>query len=188
MERLQVKWLAYSAAIAAVGLSIIYIAEEVGSGPPPVVLTVVTVPALLGVLGIPITTGVAIVRYRLYDIDRLISRTLTYGLVIALLAGVYVLGVFVLGTMLPGEDGVSVALSTLAVAALFNPLRRRVHNAIDRRFNREHYDAQAVVDELSDSLRDEVDMASLEDELLEVVDTTVQPVSAALWIRDTDED
>lgn len=186
VERLQIKWLAYSATIAAVGLSIVYIGGAFLSGPqPPVVLTV---PALLGVLGIPITAGLAIVRYRLYDIDRLISRTLTYGLVIALLAGVYVLGVFVLGTMLPGEDGVTVALSTLAVAALFNPLRRRVHNAIDRRFHREHYDAQAVVDEFSDRLRNEIDMGSLEDELLEVVDTTVQPVSAALWIRDTDED
>lgn len=188
VERLQIKWLAYSAAIAAGGLSIRYIAEGVISSPPPVVLTVVTVPALLGILGIPITAGMAIVRYRLYDIDRLISRTLVYGLVIALLVGVYVLGVFVLGTMLPGEDGVTVALSTLAVAALFNPLRRRAQAAIDRRFYREHYDAQAVVDEFSDRLRDEVDMASLEDELLEVVDTTVQPVSAVLWIRDTDGD
>lgn len=186
VERLQIKWLAYSATIAAVGLSILYIGGLFVSGPqPPVVLTV---PALLAVLGIPITAGLAIVRYRLYDIDRLISRTLAYGLVIALLAGVYALGVFVLGTLLPGEDGVTVALSTLAVAGLFNPLRRRIHNAVGRRFFREQYDARAVVDQFSDRLRDEVDMGSLEDKLLEVVDTTVHPVSAALWIRDTDED
>lgn len=123
VERLQLKWLALSASVAVVGLGLTYALGGEGW------LSVITVIGLIGVLSIPVTTGMAIVRYRLYDIDRLISRTLTYGLVIALLAGVYVLGVFVLGTMLPGEDGVTVALSTLAVAALFNPLRRRAHKA-----------------------------------------------------------
>lgn len=185
VERLQIKWLGYSASVAGLGLGILYIVEQIWSVRPPTLAILV---ALLGVFGIPITTGLAIVRYRLYDIDRLISRTITYGFLIATLGAIYVGGVTVLGIVVPGESGLAISLATLTVATLFNPLRRRIHRAIDRRFFRARYDARAVVDEFSDRLQDNADLESLEDEVMEVVDTTLQPVSAALWVRNLEEE
>jgi hypothetical protein len=129
---------------------------------------------------------VAILRYRLYDIDRLINRTLVYAALTAVLGAVYAGLVLALG-LLGGVGGElpswTVAAATLAVATLFQPLRRRVQAVVDRRFNRRRYDAARTVEAFSGRLRDQVDLDTLSAELLTVVDHTVQPASASLWLR-----
>jgi hypothetical protein len=135
---------------------------------------------------IPVSVAVAVFKYRLYDIDRLINRTLVYGLLTALLIGVYAGLVFLLGGLLDpatGDSALAVAASTLAVAALFQPARRRVQELVDRRFNRRRYDAARTLERFSGRLRDQVDLDTLSAELLGVVDHTVQPASASLWLR-----
>ncbi|MFZ0015354.1 MAG: hypothetical protein WAL25_14700 [Acidimicrobiia bacterium] len=179
-ERLQLKWLVFSATMAAIGLAITYAFQGEGPG----WLGVVTGIALIGTLAIPITTGMAIVRYRLYDIDRLISRTVVYGVLVALLAGVYVGAVFLLGRFLPDQNSISVAISTLAVAALFNPLRRQVQQFIDRRLYRARYDAQEVAEDFTNRLQHDFDLEVLHDDLLGVVEDVVKPEAAGLWLRD----
>ena len=143
---------------------------------------------MLAPLALPIAVTVAIVRHRLYDIDRVLNRTLVWGLLTVLLGSVYAAGVFVLGRLLDpanGQSELAVAASTLAVAALFQPARRRVQTAVDRRFNRARYDAARTVEAFSVRLRDEVDLDMLSAELLTVVDQTVQPTQASLWLRPT---
>jgi hypothetical protein len=179
-ERLQLKWLVFSATIAAIGLVITYAFQGEG----PAWLGMITGVALIATLAIPITTGMAIVRYRLYDIDRLISRTVVYGVLVALLAAVYVGGVFLLGRLLPDQNSISVAISTLAVAALFNPLRRQVQQFIDRRLYRAQYDAQEVAEDFTNRLQHDFDLEVLYDDLLGVVEDVVKPEAAGLWIRD----
>jgi hypothetical protein len=124
-----------------------------------------------------VSVAVAVLRYRLYDIDRLINRTLVYALLTALLAGVYAGLVFLLGVVLDPAVGES------SLAALFQPLRRRVQELVDRRFNRRRYDAARTVERFSGRLRDQVDLDTLSAELLGVVDQTVQPATASLWLR-----
>lgn len=182
VERLQMKWLALSASIAVAGLGVTYAL----GGEGPAWLQIATTIGLLGVLAIPITTGMAIVRYRLYEIDRLISRTLTYGFLAGLLGAVYAAGVFLVGT-LATDEGIGVALSTLAVAALFNPLRRWLQRIIDRHFSRGGYDAREVLDDFSQKVSDQVDVDELVDDLLDVVDETVVPAEAAVWVRERGE-
>jgi hypothetical protein len=130
---------------------------------------------------------VAILRYRLYDIDRLINRTVVYGLLTVLLAGVYAGLVLLLGELF-GDLGAqppswAVAGATLAVAALFQPARRRIQAAVDRRFNGRRYDAAKTIQAYSVRLRDEVDLDTLSVELLAVVDQTMQPTGVSLWLR-----
>ena len=135
---------------------------------------------------IPVAVAIAVFKYRLYEIDRLINRTLVYGLLTALLVGVYAGLVFLLGRLLDpatGDSALAVAASTLAVAALFQPARRRLQGLVDRRFNRGRYDAAQTVERFSGRLRDQVDLDTLSAELLGVVDHTVQPASASLWLR-----
>lgn len=180
-ERLQLKWLALSASVAGLGLVATY---ALGAYHETWWLSVITNLALFGALMIPVTTGMAIVRYRLYDIDRLISRTMVYGLLVALLAGVYLGLVFALSQVLPNDDSITVAISTLAVAALFNPLRRRIQGFIDRRLYRSQYDAREIVEDFSERLQDDVEFETIEDELLTVIDETVKPEAAGLWIRE----
>jgi hypothetical protein len=128
-------------------------------------------------------------RYRLYDIDRLINRTLVYGLLTALLAGVYAAVVLVLGQVFGGVGGDppnwAVAGATLAVAALFQPARRRIQAVVDRRFNRRKYDAAKTVEAFSARLRDQLDLDTLSTELVQVADQTMQPTTASLWLRPT---
>jgi MFS family permease len=177
VERQQLKWLAYAAAM----LVVVTIAN---SWLPDTLSTVMS--AFMPLL-FPVATGIAVVRYRLYDIDRLINRTLVYGLLTALLAGVYAAVVLVLGQGFGGVGGDPpswvVAGATLAVAALFQPARRRIQAVVDRRFNRRKFDAARTVEAFSARLRDEVDLDTLVAELLAVVNETVQPAKASLWLR-----
>jgi hypothetical protein len=172
-EREQFKWVAFAAGLALVANIVLQIVQPPGLG-------------LVGVVLVPVGAAIAILRYRLYDIDRIISRTLAYGLLTALLGLVYVAGVFVFGRLLnPGDEPseLAVAASTLTVAALFQPARRRVQAAVDRRFNRARYDAAKTVEAFSARLRDQIDLDTLTGELLAVVDQSVQPTRASLWLR-----
>ncbi|HEX6012386.1 MAG TPA: hypothetical protein VFY87_11410, partial [Geminicoccaceae bacterium] len=172
-ERQQLKWVAFAAGLALLANIAFQIVQLPGLG-------------LVGVVLIPVGAAVAILRYRLYDIDRIISRTLAYGLLTVLLGLVYVAGVFALGRLLNqgGEPSAfAVAASTLAVAALFQPARRRLQAAVDRRFNRARYDAARTVEAFSARLRDEIDLDTLTAELLAVADQTMQPTRASLWLR-----
>jgi hypothetical protein len=153
----------------------------------PTWVTVLQNTSLFTFLLIPTAVGVAITRYRLYDIDRLINRTLVYAVVSAALVAVYVLGVVGAGTVfraLTGQEqgNLAVAGSTLTVAALFGPVRARVQQFIDRRFYRRKYDAARTVEAFSARLRQETDLDTLSDELREVVMHTVQPARVTLWI------
>jgi hypothetical protein len=135
---------------------------------------------------VPVTMGFAVLRYHLWDIDLVINRTLVYGLLSALLAVVYATGVVVLGQLLNvgGPDSeLAVAGATLAVAAMFRPLRQRVQAAVDRHFNRRRYDAVRTIEAFSARMRDEIDLDTLSGELLAVVGPTMQPTRLSLWLR-----
>jgi hypothetical protein len=136
---------------------------------------------------IPIAAGIAIVRYRLYEIDRLINRTLVYGLLTGLLGAVYAATVVSLGQVFGGIGATpptwAVAGATLAVAALFQPARRRIQRAVDHRFNRRHHDAAKTIDAFNARLRDEVDLDTLSTELVAVIDQTMEPTAVSLWLR-----
>jgi hypothetical protein len=175
VERQQLKWFAYAGALVVLAMLSTNVVPGLGNLP------------WVMVVALPVAVGIAILRYRLYDIDRLINRTLVYGLLTALLAGVYAGAVLVLGQLFGGvgrdPPSWAVAGATLAVAALFQPARRRIQAVVDRRFNRRKYDAAKTVEAFSARLRDEVDLDTLSAELLAVVDETVQPAKASLWLR-----
>jgi len=177
VERQQLKWLAYAGGV----LMIAPVVSDSWLG------GWASAAVNLAQLAIPAAIGVAILRYRLYDIDRLINRTLVYGLLTAMLAAVYAAVVLALGQLFGGigtkPPSWAVAGATLAVAALFQPARRRIQQAVDRRFNRRKYDAAQTVEAFAARLRDEVDLDALAVELLAVVDQTVQPAKASLWLR-----
>jgi len=140
---------------------------------------------LVGGAAIPIAIGVAVLRYRLYDIDRLISRTVVYLVVVGLLAAVFFGLVTAVSSLLQTESDLAIAASTLAVAALFNPLRKRVQTGVDRRFNRSRYDAQRVMDRFAGSLQDRLGSQEVVDGWVGVVSETMQPASVAVWMRET---
>jgi hypothetical protein len=135
------------------------------------------------VLCVPVAVAVAVLRYRLWDLDRLVSRTVTYATVTALLVVPYLLIVPAAGRLAQGSGSLAVAGATLAAAAAFSPLRRRVQDLVDRRFNRARYDAARTVEGFAARLRDQVDLDALSAELLAVVGQTMQPVEASLWLR-----
>ncbi|MDP9274831.1 MAG: hypothetical protein M3O99_04470 [Chloroflexota bacterium] len=180
VERQQLKWLTYTAAIAF-GLSLIaYVA------PPGPIRDVADATSILGIGLLPIAIGIAVTRYRLYDIDVLIRRTLIYAAVSAVLLATYVGGVAVLQTILAPlttGSGVAVAISTLAVVALFQPLRTRIQSAVDHRFYRAKYHAERTLDRFAGRLRDEVELDSVRAELLNAVGETLQPSHASVWLR-----
>ena len=142
---------------------------------------------LMSYAGVPIAVGVAVLRYRLYDIDLIINRTLVYGSLTFTLIAVYFGGIVVLQRLfvvLTGERStLAVVASTLFIAALFNPLRRRVQGFVDRRFYRRKYDAAKILDAFSVRLRDETQLDTLGEDLMGVVTRTVQPAHASLWLR-----
>ena len=137
----------------------------------------------LAMLCVPVTVAVAVLRYRLWDLDRLVSRTVTYTLVTALLVIPYLLVVPTASNCVRRLGSLAVAAATLTVAALFQPLRRRVQQLVDRRFNRRRYDATRTVQGFATRLRDQVDLDALPVELLAVVDQTMQPTRTSLWLR-----
>ncbi len=181
-RRQQLKWLISGGVVGVVGFALLLVL----SGSSVTVLRVVASAGYLGVIALPLSIGVGILKYRLYDIDRLISRTLSYAVVTGLLVGIYI-GVVTLTTRaLPLSSPIGVAASTLTVAALFSPLRRRAQRLVDRRFNRARYDADATVAAFSSRLRDEVDLNRVQADLLDVVHRSMQPSHVAIWIpRDT---
>jgi len=176
VERQQLRWLALAAGLTGVLLLILVALAPTGNELLLGWLTAVCV-ALL-----PLATGAAILRYRLYDLDRIISRTLAYGLLTVLLGLGYAALVLGLGQLLPQDSNLVVATATLAVAGVFQPARRRLQQATDRRFNRRRYDAATTIAAFSARLRDEVDLDTLTAELLVVVDQTMQPTRASLWL------
>jgi hypothetical protein len=180
VERQQLRWVTFAVTVSIV----LYL-----SGPLLVQLPLVNWAALSSVAFnlFPIAMGVAVLRYRLFEIDRVISRTVSYALVTLLLAGVYVVGVVGLGALARGlgltQGGdLVVAASTLAVAALFHPVRRRVQGVVDHRFDRAHYDAARTVDAFGQRLRDEVDLEALSDELRVVAVRCLAPAHASLFL------
>jgi hypothetical protein len=176
VERLQMKWLAV-AGVALVGSLVI-------SEMLPVAEVAADLMFNLGVMGLPLAVGAAVMRYRLYEIDRIISRTVSYALIVGFL-GLVLFGLVAgLGAWLGSENQLVVAVSTLAVAGLFNPVRRRVQGWVDRRFNRSRYDAERVMSEFGLSLRDRVDPDGVVDGWVGVVSETMQPESVGVWVRE----
>jgi hypothetical protein len=180
VERQQIKWLAYGGAVV-VGTIFVSGVISVWSETLSIAATA------LGLLGLPVFTGVAIVRHRLYDIDVLVNRTLVYGSLTATLALIYfggVVGLQYVFRALTGQGStLAVVASTLAIAALFTPLRRRVQGFVDRRFYRRKYDAAKTLAAFSTRLRDETDLDALSNDLVGVVSTTMQPAHVSLWLR-----
>jgi hypothetical protein len=184
VERAQLTWVVFPLALfaTAVVLTLCYLSLAValgGENPGDEAWTVVYVMMVV----YPIWFGVAVLRYRLFEIDRIISRTVSYALVVAVLAGTFVLMVTLVTALLPANSDVAVAASTLVVAALFNPLRSRVQRAVDRRFNRSHYDAMLVGTAFAELMRDEADLERIVSEWIDVVSVTLHPTAASVWIR-----
>ena len=181
-RRQQLKWLMCGAAIALAGLAVIVLGPPKDQTPGRVARDL----AFVALAALPVSMGVGILKYHLYDIDRLISRTLSYALVTGLLVGVYI-GVVTLATgVLPFTSPVAVAASTLAAAALFNPLRRRVQRAVDRRFNRARYNAEATVVMFAVRLKDAVDLDAVRDDLASVVHQALEPAHVSVWMSQRD--
>jgi hypothetical protein len=181
-ERLQLKWFAY-AAVSSLGLLTALTPFSAASKSAGVAFDAAVV-AGIG-LALPLAIGVAILKYRLYAIDRIISRTVSYALVTGLVAGVYLGSVALLTRVLPFRGSIGVAAAVLAAAALFNPLRRRVQAAVDRRFDRARYDTERVVAQFSVQLREQVDLDVLGPDLLGVVQQVLAPSHVTLWLNDT---
>jgi len=188
VQRQQIKWFALGTAamVAVLVPSIIFIPDQ---------NTLSNVTFAIGIVMLPIGAGIGVLRYRLFDIDVIINRTLVYGLLTAVLAGVYFLGVVgvqsvvnvLSGRALSGGQGsqspVLIVVTTLLIAALFQPLRRRFQQFIDRRFYRSRYDAKKTLDKFGASLRSQIELDNLTDHLLETVEQTMHPAHVSLWLR-----
>ena len=191
--RQQIKWIAFAASVVVIVYlitmvaSMVFPSESWFAGNLPVWLDLLQYAALLSLTAVPIAVGIGILRYRLYDIDLLINRALVYGSLTASLVAVYIGGVVSLQyafRALTGQGStLAVVASTLAIAALFNPLRRRVQGLVDRRFYRRKYDAAKTLEAFSAKLRDETDLDALNTELVGVVQETMHPAHVALWLR-----
>ena len=185
-ERAQLTWVVFAFVLLTISVVFtfmyIFISIGVGAGDPG---DDAWGPVYLMMILFPLSFGVAVLRYRLYEIDRIVSRTVSYALVVGLLAGAFLGVVALMSSLLPEESSdLAVAGSTLVVAALFNPLRRRVQGGVDRRFNRRRYDAQRVMDGFAFSLRDRVDPEEVMTGWVDVVSSTMQPDSIGMWVRD----
>ena len=194
-ERQQIKWIASAASVVVVVYAIAMIASFVFPAESWTTagsvwwLNLLTYAVLSSFTLVPIAVGIAILKYRLYEIDLLINRALVYGSLTATLVAIYFVGVATTQAIFRSLTGQSeqpqlaVVVSTLAIAALFNPLRRRIQSFIDRRFYRSKYDARKTLEAFSSKLRDETDLDSLNDELVSVVRETMQPAQVSVWLR-----
>jgi hypothetical protein len=181
-ERQQIKWFAYAASILIIGAHLTF--------PIPDMMWIRSVGFALyigGIVGLPMAVGIAILRHHLFDIDHIINRTLVYGSLTALLAGIYFGGIILLQWLFVALSGggstLAVVASTLAIAALFNPLRSRIQSFINRRFYRRKYDAAKTLEAFSAKLRDETDLDALSEDLVSAVRETMQPAHVSLWLR-----
>jgi hypothetical protein len=191
--RQQIKWVAFAASFVGLTYGITVISglflapESSATGGAPLWMALLQNLVLISYAGVPVAVGVAVMRYRLYDIDIIINRTLVYAILTATLALVYVGSVvglqFILRALSGQESAIAVVASTLAIAALFNPLRRRVQALVDRRFYRRKYDAAKTLTAFNSRLREETDLEALSDDVLGVVWETIQPTHASLWLR-----
>ena len=183
VERAQLRWLVWSLAFIVLG----FVVGLVGDATLDNGLNgLVWVPAIIAFSLPPVAIGIAVLRYRLYEIDRLISRTISWAAVTLILGGCFVLVILVAQALIApvaGSNELAVAGSTLLVAALFQPIRGRVQRLVDRRFNRARYDAEATISAFAGRLRNEVDLEQLRVEILATVTQTVEPSSASLWLR-----
>lgn len=176
-QRQQIKWLA----------AVVVLAPALGFPIARVLPGLEEMVVVLAVSAFPLAVGVAVLRYRLYDLDRLISRTVAYTIIVMVLGSLFVVGVVAVPNLVIGTataPPLVVAASTLAVAALFNPIRKRVQAWVDRRFNRSHYDAQRVADEFAGSLRDRVEVRDVISGWTSAVSHTMQPSAIGIWVRD----
>jgi threonine/homoserine efflux transporter RhtA len=186
-ERQQIKWFAYAAAATVMGLLLAYVIPDVLD--VPLWFERIGYAILLSLIpAIPISIGIAILRYRLYDIDIIINRTLVYGSLTATLVALYFGGVATAQAIfraLTGQEQqqLVVVISTLVIAALFNPLRRHIQSSIDRRFYRRKYDARKTLEAFSATLRDETDLEALNAALVSAVRETMQPSHTSLWLH-----
>ena len=178
-RRAQLKWLMSGGVVAVVGFVVGLALNHAASSQ----LRLVAGVGFLCSIALPVGMSVGILRYRLYEIDRIISRTLSYALVTALLVGTFAGSVVLLTEVLPFSSTLGVAAATLAAAALFNPLRLRVQRIVDRRFNRARYDAEATVDAFAQRLREAIDLDAVEADLLRTVRQVMEPAHASVWIR-----
>jgi hypothetical protein len=186
-ERQQIKWFVFASVLIAVGWAASWVAQDATSGSGGPLGAVSLLLGITSLLGIPVAVGVAILRHHLYDIDILINRTLVYATLTASLILVYLGGVVLLQGIfrtLTGQDSqLAIVASTLTIAALFSPLRRRIQSFIDRRFYRRKYDAARTLEAFSAKLREETDLETLNEDLVGVVRETMQPAHASLWLR-----
>jgi hypothetical protein len=184
-RRQQLKWLMGGAAVCMAATTSIAVGGTLDPSASPALQAVFN-GATIGIAALPVSVGVAILKYRLYDIDRIISRTLAYAIVTGLLVGVYAGLVLLTTQVFRVHTPVAVAASTLAAAALFNPVRRRVQRAVDRRFNRARYDADRTVAAFADRLKDAVDLDSVRGDLAGVVHQALEPAHVSVWISQRD--
>jgi len=185
VERQQIKWFTYCAALVGAGFGTgVFISEPVGG--------LAFLVGLLALAGLPVAAGIAILRYRLYDIDVIVNRTLVYGTLTVSLVALYIGSVvslqYLFRVLTGGGSQLAIVASTLVIAALFNSLRRRIQSFIDRRFYRKKYDARRTLEDFSARLRDETDLEHLHADLLSVVWETMQPAHASLWLRSSSGD
>ena len=181
-SRQQLKWLMAGGTVAVLGF---FMSVSIGSSSNGVLATIGKT-GFVGLAALPLAIGIGILRYRLYEIDRLISRTLSYALLTGLLVGVFVGLVLLTTRVLPFSSPVGVAASTLAAAGLFSPLRSRLQRIVDRRFNRARYDAEALVVAFGARLRDAVDVDTVLDELTSAAAGSLQPAHLTVWVRPAD--
>jgi hypothetical protein len=190
-QRQQTKWVIYSLALILFSLPFITLLTPLVLPPNVQTLLEFHLVFLVATM-IPLSIGISILRYQLFDIDLIIRRTLTYSLLSLLLASVYFGSILLLQTIFSSLTGqrspIAIVLSTLAIAALFNPLRGRVQDFIDRRFYRRKYDAERVLNQFAETARDQVDLEQLSGALLSVVEDTMQPEQVSLWLKTTERE
>jgi hypothetical protein len=184
IERLQIRWFGAAVAVCGAGFVGVLVDIAVRTGDGPLVSALV---AYAGILAMPIAIGIAITRYRLFEIDRLISRTIGWAVITGVLVAVFAGAVLALQALLAGftqGQTLAVAVSTLVAFAMFQPVRRRVQTAVDRRFDRARYDGERTVAAFAERLRDQVDLVDLEADIARTVGSALRPSSTGLWLRD----